>query len=589
MANRSERLNRLAIGSSCESPWEDMEGEGRRRFCAECERHVHDFATMPPAEIEALLQAHHGRLCARLTRRHGRLVMAPEPALPPLSEPAPRRRFPALAAGLVTAWLAGSASLAQSQEPAAGGAAAGAAEPEGPEGDAAPAPARRPAASPRAALFGRVRSEHGPLAGATIVARNLLDGQESSSLTDAAGNYSIVSLTAGMYVVEGTRDSYSVAGRIVTLRAAEQRQEDLAAEAESESATTGILMVTATPLRRIYDGSDLVVIAEAGPSVVTSRRDDVLDVVTTLHVESSLKGAASGRNLVYRHTEYQPPDQPEWRPELVPGTRVLALLARSAEPDGRGDPTYEPSDHDGLHTLGSDAERAAYVSRLTAWERVRTREARTGETSPADIVEWLVATAENPYTRGEVTGELAGIVSSLFELGQAAGDPADRPGETVTKLVEEFHAEGGTLHGEPPDEVLGAAFTAGQRQRLTAALLATEREEPADNGLMKLVLTWDEKAARAWLAARFAESRPGSTQGLGDISWLLELPDELDDANLEAIAAGGRDRENAIIEQWPPANEETVEQNRREIATLAQDLRRQYAAALAQEPRRRHP
>jgi len=586
MANRSERLNRLVIGSSCESPWGDMEGEGRRRFCAECERHVHDFATMQPAEIEGLLQAYHGRLCARLTRRHGRLVMAPEPALPPLAEPALRRRFPALAAGLVTAWLAGSASMAQSQEPASGGAAVGTAEPEG---DAAQTPARRPAASPRAALFGRVRSEHGPLAGATVVARNLLDGQESSSLTDASGNYSIASLTAGMYVVEGTRHGYSMEGRTVTLRAAEQRQEDLAAEAESASATTGILTVIATPLRQIYDRSDLVVIAEAGPSVVAGRRDDVLDVVTTLHVESSLKGAASGRNLVYRHTEYQPPDQPEWRPELVPGTRVLALLARSAEPDGRGDATYEPSDHDGLHTLGSEAERAAYVSRLTAWERVRTRAARTGETSPADIVEWLVATAENPYTRGEVAGELAGIVSSLSEFGKDAGDPADRPVETVSKLLEEFHAEGGTLHGEPPDEVLGATLTAGQRRRLTAALLATEREEPADNGLMKLVRIWDEKAARAWLSARFAGSKPDSTQGLGDISWLLELPDELDDANLEAIAASGRDRQNAIIEQWPPANEETAEQNRREIAALAQDLRRQYAAALAQEPRRRHP
>ncbi len=76
MAHSSETLNRLVIRSECRTTWEQMTGDGVRRFCAECEREVFDFAQMSPTRIRAHLQASRGQLCARLTRQDGRLVTA---------------------------------------------------------------------------------------------------------------------------------------------------------------------------------------------------------------------------------------------------------------------------------------------------------------------------------------------------------------------------------------------------------------------------------------------------------------------------------------------------------------------------------
>src|SRR5262249_24268224 len=130
MANRSERLNRLVIGFKCSTTWEQMKGDGARRFCAECRCEVLDFAQLLPAEIHAHTQARGGKLGARLTRRRGQLVRAREPDEPfaPVTI-GPPRRFPAIAAGLVTAWLgAGAGSdAAQTGEPAAEAAAVAAA------------------------------------------------------------------------------------------------------------------------------------------------------------------------------------------------------------------------------------------------------------------------------------------------------------------------------------------------------------------------------------------------------------------------------------------------------------------------------
>ncbi len=57
-----------------------MSGSARQRYCAACERPVHDFAAMTPREIERLVASTGGHLCARITRREdGSLLTLPEP------------------------------------------------------------------------------------------------------------------------------------------------------------------------------------------------------------------------------------------------------------------------------------------------------------------------------------------------------------------------------------------------------------------------------------------------------------------------------------------------------------------------------
>src|SRR5436305_11455599 len=85
MRTRDKDLERLRVASPCESSWEAMRGDGRRRYCAECERHVYDFAHLTAREAAGLVEATGGALCARLTRDGaGRLVTLAPPATEPL-------------------------------------------------------------------------------------------------------------------------------------------------------------------------------------------------------------------------------------------------------------------------------------------------------------------------------------------------------------------------------------------------------------------------------------------------------------------------------------------------------------------------
>jgi hypothetical protein len=72
MSNRMQpsQLDGLSIASPCSADWNQMQGDQRRRFCAQCKLHVHDLSAMSKPEAEQLLAgAATGRVCVRLFRR----------------------------------------------------------------------------------------------------------------------------------------------------------------------------------------------------------------------------------------------------------------------------------------------------------------------------------------------------------------------------------------------------------------------------------------------------------------------------------------------------------------------------------------
>ena len=580
MANRSEKLDGLVVGSECSTSWEEMKADGPRRFCAECRREVFDLQRMTPEEIHGHLQASRGKLCGRLTRRDGRLVTAREAEPLESSRPWAPRRAAAIAAGLVAACLSSSPAEAQTSEAAAGvvDSGEGAAKRE-------QAPARRAASTPRAALRGRVTADGRPVADVAVVARNVLDGRESTASTGGDGTFTMAALPAGIYDVRGAREGFSIASqRGIRLQAGEQRRADLAAEADVGMVTVGDTAMVAEPLRRAFDASDLVIAAVIGPSVVVGRDGALVQVVTDLRIESSVKGTASGRSVDYRHAEYVAGDAAEgaWRADFVPGTRVLAFLERSKADVARGGrPAYESVDyHFGIKQLG-DRERAAYLARLDALARIDREARRRGEMNPGDQVEWIVATAENPLTRGEATGELRQAQEALAGAAAKEGTSVEVAAEDLRAVVERFHDDGGTLEGEPPAALLGALVTAAQRERLTAALRSTETTSQRDRELFSIVRAWDEKAAREWLVRRLdaAEPKPGDS---GELWWLVGLAEELESEPLRALGAAAAERQQEITARWAgDASPETEELRQEELAALVQDLRHQFAAVLS--------
>jgi hypothetical protein len=68
--NDRSLLDGISIASPCTADWNQMAGDARRRFCAQCKLHVHDLSGMTAAEATALLRtAAQGRVCVRLFRR----------------------------------------------------------------------------------------------------------------------------------------------------------------------------------------------------------------------------------------------------------------------------------------------------------------------------------------------------------------------------------------------------------------------------------------------------------------------------------------------------------------------------------------
>lgn len=79
---RLDVLDRIEIASPCPARWEEMEGDDRSRFCAECGLHVHNFAAMTREEAnDFLAQRQPGEhLCGQITRTtDGRIVTADDP------------------------------------------------------------------------------------------------------------------------------------------------------------------------------------------------------------------------------------------------------------------------------------------------------------------------------------------------------------------------------------------------------------------------------------------------------------------------------------------------------------------------------
>jgi hypothetical protein len=573
MTTRSERLNRLVIGSPCSASWEAMAGEGPRRFCDACGREVYDVAQMSPAGIHAELHASRGRMCARLTRQGGRLITAPQ--VEPAATPAPPRgRIAAVAATLVTAWLA--AANAEGQRGAPAAAVEAAAEPE-----ADPSPARHADADVSGALAGRVVDGEGaPVAGLQMTARNALDGSEHGEVTAGDGTFQLDALPAGMYDLTGYGDEHEVDFRAgIVVQPGERQRVELTAQPIVHLA--GAMAMAAPPLRQRFGNSDLVVAAVIGPSSVVERREHRLTVLTELRVDTVFKGTLGGRTLVQRHWEHDF-DGAAWAGEYAPGTRVVAFLDRGEEAAGSaGRPVFEAADYSvGISRFGDDAERTAYEARLEALARIERRAERRGEKDPDELVEWLVATVEEPLTRSEAVGELAGAVAALAERAAATNASTDVAAADLRLLVERFRDGGGRLSADPRPALLGAALTLDHRQRLGAALAATDELSHDAFELFELASRWDGGLAREWLVSRLAaaESRADAE---GPPWWLLQWAESQDDPELQALAAEALERESAVEALWPgDESAPTTELRQERGVELRRELRQRFAEAL---------
>ncbi|HEV7667388.1 MAG TPA: carboxypeptidase-like regulatory domain-containing protein [Thermoanaerobaculia bacterium] len=586
MAIRSEELNRLATGSKCTTSWDAMQGDDRRRFCAECRRDVFDFERLTPQEIRGHLEASHGKLCARLTHIGGRLsVFEPVEPFEPMRLSAPRRTS-SITAAVVTAWLGIGAAHTAPIEPAALVAAT-------PRDEALPnAPGERAAKSETrstvgAAIRGKLTQKNGlPLSDAEVVALNILDDRETLTVTRADGTFSFENLLTAVYDVLARAPGFDVEPQYnLMLGPGEVQQVDLTAAPFEPASSLGIIVRTSTP-RKQFDDSDLVVVAVVGPSVVVERQGQgsLAKVATELRIESLLKGKSPGRSVTYLHSEYLKCDPEDQAPEgFAPGTKILAYLDASEDSSGlRGGPAYESSDVSSeIQHLGT-AERAAYVDRFAALSDLERTAERRGEPDPAELMEWLVASAENPLARGLATAEVRSAFEALQNLAASQKTTPELAAPDLLATVKGFREEGGTVKRSDRPLLLGASLTDRQKRRLTAALQETEGLRGVDLNLFEIVRKWDEKAAETWLAhqLRTVEPKPADEEL---VTWQLDdIAEKLDDNALRALTDGARDRYRGIYQLFGNDCSKADEKLReKKLATSRKDLRHQFGKAVA--------
>jgi hypothetical protein len=68
-------LEGLRIAAPCDVSWDAMDGNGRVRHCAQCDKQVFNLSAMSRADAEVLVRERAGELCVRLYQRHDGTVL----------------------------------------------------------------------------------------------------------------------------------------------------------------------------------------------------------------------------------------------------------------------------------------------------------------------------------------------------------------------------------------------------------------------------------------------------------------------------------------------------------------------------------
>ncbi len=584
-------LQRLQILSPCQSAWEAMAGDERRRHCQECDKHVYDFAELTPREIARLVEATGGYLCGRLTRdARGQLVTRRSalPSLSAMSEPpgAFRRASPLAAAAAAAVLGLGAAAGTEPVTPLP-------LPTERAAQEASATPGERPQQTKDTgaggAVTGRLTTETGqPVPDADVRLHNQLDEQERTGRTDADGRFVFPALAAGIYWLDVSINGVGAAfERDLLIAAGDRRQVGLTVHSElwqqiltgEMGQISGGISAREIPLRQTFAEAPLVVLGTAGKSVVADEDDDYWEVRTDLVIAAVVKGDTRERVIAVYHGQL-PDEDAEGR--FHPGDRVLAFLDPRETDDG-GFEGYESIDHvAGLRRLPA-AEAEAYRERLEALARLTS----DGAARPADHLDWLVATTEEPATREIAAGELSTALWSLGEQAQARNVPADQHAHTLRTIYADFLAEGGKPEGESTPALVAAYLSDAHRERLTAALQRIPNREPlrpADLDLYAIVRLWHEDRQLPWLLDKLAKAELAS--GVGRLLMTLAA-EELGDEALEDLLKTGQETIQEIENERDGA-EGTGQQHQldRKLAAAEEELRRKFVQAMGRSGKR---
>ena len=387
-------------------------------------------------------------------------------------------------------------------------------------------------------------------------------------------------MKAGIYLLRATVDGHDAAQEAdILLSAGEQRQigltvpsdvwQKIVAGEPADVPLGGVIAMPVEPMHSLYEESGLVVLAVAGKSVPVGQEEYSSEVRTELVISSVLKGDTRERVISVYHDQ-RPDEAPESR--FQPGAHVLAFLnPRGAEYGERSDGYVSADAVSGLRVL-PEAEIEPYRERIEALAQIP----ESGEARPAELLEWLVATAEDPVTREEAIDELSWAVRQLERRAGEHEISVDRYAQSLRDVFVDFLSTGGTPERQVNSAILAAFLTDAQRERLTTALLRTSHIEDTDVDLYLLVSPWHDGLLLPWVVDHLE-----TAEFLAGRRLMTSLVRTLDNPRLEAILSMGEEQIRELEKQRYEASDEAARQRiGREVDTAEAELRRDFAEAL---------
>jgi len=342
----------------------------------------------------------------------------------------------------------------------------------------------------------------------------------------------------------------------------------------------------------LFGQSDLVITAVAGPSEIL-KGSDIME--TELQVESVLKGKISERSVTLhskaphafaeRHRSFgSVHDAISDSEELVAGTKVLAFLLVSKDAAGsHGQPVYKAPIRNWIQIL-DDPERAAFAKRLEALAELDRKAGGIAKIAPSDLMEWLVATEEEPLTRGEAAREIEHAHDRLCDL-------AERKGTTEEIALRDLRAtadSGGTLSEDDRLALLGAALTDGQKRRFAVALRTGRGFRRGDVWLFTFAWIWnDPDTALNSLAYRLRTAELDPEEETWAILPLRSIAKYAEDqAPLLSLFVEEFNSQHIFQHLWPEDRSDEGQRLRDEtMAPLYRELRYRIAEALESRQR----
>ncbi len=533
---KKDKFAQLQVTAPCTANWEQMSGNRQKRFCAECDKHVFDFAQMTARQVTAVVEAHQGNLCARLTRLPDGSLLTLE--TPPV-QISNRRSSPLLNATIaallgisvpataLNAILA-STSYAVSSNPEAG-----------------KRKSPKPIGEGDSSLNGSAHDPQGNALPNAFVKLISSLGEERQTKTSAEGEFLFARIPAGEYLLLVGAQGYAThLSNNITIESATKQRVDVAMQLDKRIMIAGG-MGAGPPqtLLDLYRNSDLIVVAEAGQSVPVERDGESKLLKTTLRVASVLKGDSGTRTVPLYHWMYD-----DIGLQFKPGERRLVFLDRRRSDEGKPLEGFELADWGRSIKPADDAALAVYQQRLQELARLLERK----DASPAELAEWLVQLAEHPLTRQDGVQQLLENSWIVERQNQDEQTPTEADEETVSDETEEAEeaAEESTGNEEADEQEkeyerlrhqheqeaikVIEALTPEHKNRLAGLLFSIESFSEEDLPLAQLISNLGDERLTPYLIAQLQKVSNEAPRIAETLTSLLA--ENLEDEDLRRVA-----------------------------------------------------